>query len=69
MLNSVREEYCGICWKPIYTSCVGSRVRRRDFDEIIFYLFCKNFSYNENLDYRIAQDVSRNFLLKNEGII
>jgi hypothetical protein len=44
-------------------------MRRRDFDEIIFYLFCQNFSYNENFGYRIAQDFSRIFLLKNLGTI
>ena len=68
MLISVIYQYCGISWKLIQ-AIVGSRVRKQDLDKKIFYLFCQNFSYNENLDYRIAQYLFSYLPFKSEGII
>ena len=46
MLNFVRYEYYGICWKHTHAICVGCRVRKNEFDinKLLFYVsgvFCK----------------------------
>ena len=44
ILMSVRHEYYGIfVWQLIHASCVGSSLRKHDFDIINSYLNCQDF--------------------------